>query len=442
MRPSNSCRRLYRTEGDHGQKVQKKPGVRHTETGEGSSGWVLGEKKATRRPEKDIFNWTACGGGTERYGEDDVKTERLRHRKPWRRPGSSAPVDFFIREIFALRRLRHRHIIYLHEVLASRSKVYLVLEFARGGDLSSRLNSRGHFSEELCRRIFRQLLSAVAYRHSRGVFHRDLKPDNLLLDDTGNLMVSDFGSQRGTRGFKAPEILSRQDYDGTKVDIWSCGVILYRLNAGYLPFKDHDNPMSLYREIHHQGHRSFPLRTPPALRRLIARLLDPNPATRISIDGILRDSWFAKDFDADQWAAMMRPSRNNPGAGQHDRRLGGELTAFDMIVSSPGLDLSGLFLDTASRERFASVEPVDKIIDRVEQVGKADGLSVVREEWERRSGAVVEGQNGDFMLKVEVYRLTGDTSVVEVEMEVCSGAVGRFWTEKLRPALVDRVGDR
>ncbi|CAD5180091.1 unnamed protein product [Musa acuminata subsp. malaccensis] len=200
--------------------------------------------------------------------------------------------------------------------------------------------------------------------------------------------------------------------------------------------------MSLYREIHHQGHRSFPLRTPPALRRLIARLLDRNPATRISIDGILRDSWFAKDFDADQWAAMMRPRRNNPGAGQHDRRLGGELTAFDMIVSSPGLDLSGLFLDTASRERFASVEPVDKIIDRVEQVGKADDLSVVRDEWERRSGAVVEGQNGDFMLKVEVYRLTGDTSVVEVEMEACSGAVGRFWNEKLRPALVDRVGDR
>nr|XP_009407115.1 PREDICTED: CBL-interacting serine/threonine-protein kinase 14-like [Musa acuminata subsp. malaccensis] len=329
-------------------------------------------------------------------------------RKPWRRPGSSAPVDFFIREIFALRRLRHRHIICLHEVLASRSK----------------------------------LLSAVAYCHSRGVFHRDLKPDNLLLDDTGNLMVSDFGSQRGTRGFKAPEILSRQDYDGAKVDIWSCGVILYQLNAGYLPFKDHDNPMSLYREIHHQGHRSFPLRTPPALRRLIARLLDRNPATRISIDGILRDSWFAKDFDADQWAAMMRPRRNNPGAGQHDRRLGGELTAFDMIVSSPGLDLSGLFLDTASRERFASVEPVDKIIDRVEQVGKADDLSVVRDEWERRSGAVVEGQNGDFMLKVEVYRLTGDTSVVEVEMEACSGAVGRFWNEKLRPALVDRVGDR
>ncbi|CAL9123282.1 unnamed protein product [Musa textilis] len=181
--------------------------------------------------------------------------------KRWRLPGFSAPVDYFIREIFALRRLRHRHIICLHE---------------------------------------------------------------------------------------APEILSRQDYDGAKVDIWSCG---------------------------------------------------------------------------------------------HDRRLGGELTAFDMIVSSPGLDLSGLFLDTASRERFASVEPVDKIIDRVEQVGKADGLSVVREEGERRSGAVVEGQNGDVMLKVEVYRLTGDTSVVEVEMEASSGAVGRFWNEKLGPALMDRVGD-
>ncbi|URE48065.1 CBL-interacting serine threonine-protein kinase 11, partial [Musa troglodytarum] len=220
----------------------------------------------------------------------------------------------------------------------------------------------------------------------RGFFHRDLKPENLLLDDANDLKISDFGlsalcssddllyTQCGTPAFVAPEILlSRKGiagYDGAKADIWSCGVILFVLHAGSLPFNDH-NLTSLYRKIH-RGHHRCPRWTPADLRRLISRLLDPNPATRISVDGILRDPWFARGFDPDQLAALVDPNNS-----KIPRRIGGgELNAFDLIISfASGLDLSGLFTDAASdRERFASSEPADRIMDRVEEVGETEGL--------------------------------------------------------------------
>ncbi|CAL9134991.1 unnamed protein product [Musa textilis] len=372
---------------------------------------------------------------------------------PRRPAGCSAAGDSFIREISALRRLRHPHIIRLHEVLASRSKVYLVLELAKGGELFSRVEDRGHLPEDLCRRLFRQLVSAVAYSHSRGVFHRDLKPENLLLDEAGDLKVSDFGlaalrsssssegddgelllhTQCGTPAYVAPEVLARKmtgGYDGAKADIWSCGVILFVLNAGYLPFND-PNLMSLYRKIY-RGHHRCPRWTTPNLRRLIARLLDPNPDTRISIDGILRDPWFARDFDADQWTALMQPREDapDPSGKPHHRR---ELNAFDLISFSAGLDLSGLFEEaTSDRERFALAEPVDTIVNRLEHVGRGEGLAV-RREGEKGFSVVVEGQKGDFLLRVEVYRLTASVAVVAVERS--AGAGESLWNEKLGPAL-------
>ncbi|URE23176.1 CBL-interacting serine threonine-protein kinase 11, partial [Musa troglodytarum] len=336
----------------------------------------------------------------------------------------AGPPDSFIREISALRLLRHPHIVRLHEVLASRSSVYLVLELAKGGELISRVHDRGRLPDDLSRRLFHQLLSAVAYSHSRGVFHRDLKPENLLL------------TQCGTPAYVAPEILlsskGTTGYDGAKADIWSCGVILFVLNAGYLPFNDR-NLMSLYRKIH-SGHHRCPRWTPPDLRRLISRLLDPNPATRVSVDGILRDPWFARGVDPEQLATMMRPRGSDAGLDDKPhRRRGGELNAFDLISFASGLDLSGLFVDAASdRQRFASVEPVDRILDRVEEVGKGEGLVVTREV-EKGSAAVIDGRNGEFVLMLQVYQLTGGTSVVEVE--VGGGAIGSFWNETLRPVL-------
>ncbi|CAL9122090.1 unnamed protein product [Musa textilis] len=156
------------------------------------------------------------------------------------------------REIAILRRVRHPYIVQLFEVMATKTKIYFVMEYVRGGELFSRV-AKGRLREDTARRYFQQLISAVAFCHARGVFHRDLKPENLLVDENGDLKVSDFGLSAvaeqsrggdgllhtlcGTPAYVAPEVLSRRGYDGAKVDIWSCGVILFVLMAGYLRSK-------------------------------------------------------------------------------------------------------------------------------------------------------------------------------------------------------------
>ncbi|KAL2557573.1 CBL-interacting serine/threonine-protein kinase 11 [Forsythia ovata] len=167
------------------------------------------------------------------------------------------------REISIMRWMRHPHIVRLHEVLATKTRIYFVMEFAKGGELFAKI-VKGRFSEDLSRKYFQQLISAIGYCHSRGVFHRDLKPENLLLDENWELKVTDFGLSAltdqirpdgllhtlcGTPAYVAPEILAKKGYDGAKIDVWSCGVILYVLSAGYLPFND-PNLMGMYRKIY------------------------------------------------------------------------------------------------------------------------------------------------------------------------------------------------
>ena len=147
------------------------------------------------------------------------------------------------REISIMRKLNHPNIVKLYEVLASKTKIYFVLEFIKGGELFAKV-AKGRFTEDLSRKYFQQLISAVGFCHSRGIFHRDLKPENLLLDENGNLKVSDFGLSAvkeqiqpdgllhtlcGTPAYVAPEILTKRGYDGATINVWSCGVILYVL---------------------------------------------------------------------------------------------------------------------------------------------------------------------------------------------------------------------
>ncbi|KAL0370760.1 UNVERIFIED_CONTAM: CBL-interacting serine/threonine-protein kinase [Sesamum angustifolium] len=141
------------------------------------------------------------------------------------------------REISIMSRLSHPHIVRLFEVLATKRKIYFILEFVKGGELFAKV-AKGRFSEDLGRKYFQQLISAVSYCHIRGVYHRDLKPENLLLDESGDLKVSDFGLSAltdhvradgllhtlcGTPAYVAPEILAKKGYDGAKIDVWSCG---------------------------------------------------------------------------------------------------------------------------------------------------------------------------------------------------------------------------
>nr|XP_010921112.1 CBL-interacting serine/threonine-protein kinase 14 [Elaeis guineensis] len=356
-----------------------------------------------------------------------------------------------VREIAIMRRLRHPHILRLLEVLASRSKIYFVLELARGGELFAQV-ARGRLPEDISRRYFRQLISAVGYCHSRGVFHRDLKPENLLLDDAGNLKVSDFGLSAvpeqirgdgllhtlcGTPAYVAPEILDRKGYDGAKVDVWSCGVILYVLNAGYLPFND-PNLMAMYRKIY-RGEYRCPKWTSPELRRLIGRLLDPKPESRITVDGILRDPWFKKGLGEEEWAALAKFHSAETADLENGKLWKSEepdraLNAFDLISFSSGLDLSGLFGPPSDRERFVSAEPAEAILARAEDLGAKEGLVVRRKGEKGLAGVVVEGQIGNLVASVVVRRLADGLLVVEAEDG--GGAAEMFFLkEKLLPAL-------
>lgn len=134
------------------------------------------------------------------------------------------------REISIMHRLHHPHIVRIFEVLATKKKIYFVLEFAEGGELFAKVR-KGRFNEHLSRRFFQQLISALSYCHSRGVFHRDLKLENLLLDEKLDLKVTDFGlsaltdqiqpdgllhTRCGTPAYLAPEILANKGYDGAQ----------------------------------------------------------------------------------------------------------------------------------------------------------------------------------------------------------------------------------
>ncbi|KAJ4883603.1 Pentatricopeptide repeat-containing protein [Raphanus sativus] len=208
-------------------------------------------------------------------------------------------------EICTMMLINHPNVVRLYEVLASKSKIYIVLEFISGGRLFDKIKNDGRMEEEEARSYFQQLINAVDYCHTRGLYHRDLKPENLLLDAQGNLKVSGFGfsalSQQvmghgpecRTANYAAPEVLS-QGYDEATADLWSCGVILFVLLAGYSPFEDSD-PKTLNKMI-----SSAEFSCPPWLssgaKNLIVRMLDPKPTTRITIPEILDDAWFKKDY--------------------------------------------------------------------------------------------------------------------------------------------------
>ncbi|KAE9455768.1 hypothetical protein C3L33_12331, partial [Rhododendron williamsianum] len=173
---------------------------------------------------------------------------------------ASAMEPRVLHEIHAMQRLKpHPNILKIHEVMATKSRIYLVMDLAPCGDLQTKLSRRGRFTEPTARRYFEQLISALHFCHQNGVAHRDIKPQNLLLDhQEKTLKISDFGLSAlpdlhrtssqillrtacGTPAYAAPEVFRRggvDGYDGAKADAWSCGVILFLFLSGYLPFDD------------------------------------------------------------------------------------------------------------------------------------------------------------------------------------------------------------
>ncbi|KAL6896882.1 hypothetical protein ACP4OV_007454 [Aristida adscensionis] len=359
--------------------------------------------------------------------------------------GSRRPVAIE-REAAILRRLRHRHVVRLHEILATRKKVHFVLDLAAGGELFSLVDASGRMTEDLARHYFRQLVSAVRYCHARGVYHRDIKPENLLLDDAGDLKVADFGlgavadgnlrhTLCGTPAYVAPEILSRKGYDPAKVDVWSCGVVLFVLAAGYLPFND-ASLVNMYRKIY-AGKFRCPGWFSPGLRGLVRRILDPNPDTRIDTEGIVSHPWFCDGATDGELAGLMRGHEEEAWfKPEFKEDMAREMTAFDILTFSPGSDLSGLFGAGPGKERVFVSEPAAAVLRRAEEAGRKAGYRVRREG--RRGGATapvyVEEESGGIVAKVAAFKVADAVSVVEV-VKGDGAEAALFWKDRLEPAV-------
>lgn len=353
-------------------------------------------------------------------------------------------VNQIKREISIMKIVRHPNIVRLHEVLSSKSKIYIILEFITGGELFDKIVHQGKLRESESRRYFQQLIDAVDYCHSKGVYHRDLKPENLLLNSQGNLKVSDFGLSAlqhqikgdgllhttcGTPNYLAPEVLSHQGYDGSSADVWSCGVILYVLMAGYLPFEEIDL-QTLYRKIC-AAEFSCPTWFSPRAKSLIHRILDPNPKTRINIEGIKHDAWFRRNYIAvrhgdeeevnlDDVNSVFNDIEENYVSEQVEGNIGGPIimNAFEMITLSQGLNLSALFdrrQDYVKRQtRFVSRYPAKRIVAAIEEVAETMDLKVHSRGYKIRLEGVSSHRMSQYAIVLEVFEVAPSLFMVDV----------------------------
>ncbi|KAL7142610.1 hypothetical protein ABFS83_08G135000 [Erythranthe nasuta] len=384
-------------------------------------------------------------------------------------------IDQTKREIAVMRLVNHPNVVHLYEVMASKSKIYFAMEYVRGGELFNKV-AKGRLKEDAARKYFQQLIAAVDFCHSRGVYHRDLKPENLLLDEYGNLKVSDFGLSAlldskgkdgllhttcGTPAYVAPEVINKRGYEGEKADIWSCGVILFVLLAGYLPFQD-SNLMELYRKIS-RGEFRCPQWFPPEVKKLLSRILDPNPSARISVSRIMENSWFRKGFkrvdpdpDLDMGGAMeddlprsvfeivdsdSEPcSRKKEDASPKPHYM----NAFDIISLSQGFDLSGLFEKDLSNSRahawFTTQVPPDVVVSRLEELADTESFKIKMKDGVVKMQGSRGGRKGQLAIDAEIFEVTPSFHMVEVKKTAGDTLeYVKFCDQELKPSLKDIV---
>ncbi|XP_041971128.1 serine/threonine-protein kinase BRSK2 isoform X8 [Aricia agestis] len=205
------------------------------------------------------------------------------------------------REIAIMKLIEHPHVLGLSDVYENKKYLYLVLEHVSGGELFDYLVKKGRLTPKEARRFFRQIISALDFCHSHSICHRDLKPENLLLDERNNIKIADFGmaslqpagslleTSCGSPHYACPEVIRGEKYDGRRADVWSCGVILYALLVGALPFDD-DNLRQLLEKVK-RGVFHVPHFVPPDCQQLLRGMIEVNPEKRMSLAEITRHPW-------------------------------------------------------------------------------------------------------------------------------------------------------
>uniref|UniRef100_A0A8C4EV02 non-specific serine/threonine protein kinase n=1 Tax=Dicentrarchus labrax TaxID=13489 RepID=A0A8C4EV02_DICLA len=208
-------------------------------------------------------------------------------------------------------------VVKLFEVIETEKTLYLVMEYASGGEVFDYLVAHGRMKEKEARAKFRQIVSAVQYCHQKCIVHRDLKAENLLLDADMNIKIADFGFSNeftlgnkldtfcGSPPYAAPELFQGKKYDGPEVDVWSLGVILYTLVSGSLPF-DGQNLKEL-RERVLRGKYRIPFYMSTDCENLLKKFLILNPSKRGSLEQIMRDRWMNVGYEEEELKPYIEP---------------------------------------------------------------------------------------------------------------------------------------
>ncbi|KAG7492898.1 hypothetical protein MATL_G00019780 [Megalops atlanticus] len=221
------------------------------------------------------------------------------------------------REVRIMKILNHPNIVKLFEVIETEKTLYLIMEYASGGEVFDYLVAHGRMKEKEARAKFRQIVSAVQYCHQKRIVHRDLKAENLLLDADMNIKIADFGFSNeftigskldtfcGSPPYAAPELFQGKKYDGPEVDVWSLGVILYTLVSGSLPF-DGQNLKEL-RERVLRGKYRIPFYMSTDCENLLKKLLVLNPCKRGSLEQIMKDRWMNVGHEEEELKPYIEP---------------------------------------------------------------------------------------------------------------------------------------
>ncbi|KAI9694931.1 MAG: hypothetical protein M1822_000548 [Bathelium mastoideum] len=338
------------------------------------------------------------------------------------------------REIAILRELQHPNIVKLHEMVETERHIGIILEYASGGELFDYILNHRYLKDNAARRLFAQLVSGIGYLHKKGIVHRDLKLENLLLDRNRNIIISDFGfantfdpndelgdeieyklsdrdfvkkaglEQPGANGhrrgdlmqtscgspcYAAPElVVSDSLYTGRKVDVWSCGVILYAMLAGYLPFDDDpanpegDNINLLYKYIVSTT-LTFPEYVTPHARDLLRRILVPDPRKRADLFEVARHSWLSEFSHLVGFITSSTTTTNDianvtvPAGESPSSQLSSEIISpvADATAEDP-FEVVGLQRSASVREPTKShqaIAPIGGLIQKHGNIDQANG---------------------------------------------------------------------